>query len=138
MNKKLTKDEIKKGYGLVATRAEYKKIKNFTSSLQNEVFVTTLPEYWKDQCLRANLSIFLNYLEGWGRVGYGNIGQFVSNARGSANEVMGCLILCPDQKIKEKYFEECNEVIQLLSNLLIDLSYYEDGTREYPARQYRG
>lgn len=78
-----------------------------------------------DQLRRAALSISLNIAEGWGRKTKKDFGRFVSNATGSALEVIAGLKVAQDLGyLKEDELGKLNELLKELYFKLLKFSSY--------------
>jgi len=78
-----------------------------------------------DQIRRAVLSIALNIAEGFGRQSKKDFRRFISNAIGSALEVIACLKIARDLGyLKENEIEELDELLKELYFKLLRFNKY--------------
>ena len=72
-----------------------------------------------DQMLRAARSITANIAEGYGRFHYRDNSKFISNARGSASEVLDHLITASDENlISENLLQQGRTLVNTCQRLL--------------------
>ena len=78
-----------------------------------------------DQLRRAGLSISLNIAEGWGRQTKKDFGRFISNAIGSALEVIAGLKISQEfNYLKEDDIKELDDLLKELYFKLLKFSGY--------------
>ena len=97
-----------------------KEVKKITKKLPLEKkYILT------DQIRRAVLSIALNIAEGFGRQSKKDFRRFISNAIGSALEVIACLKIARDLNyVNDKEVESLDELLKELYFKLLKFSKY--------------
>ena len=100
----------------------YKKTKELYILL-NKILNNKVPYALKDQILRANISILLNFAEGYGRFHKNDKKQFYLTSRASLNEVIACFDLVEVHtdisEIDKKKFDEISGVLgKMISGLI--------------------